>query len=66
MENNPNINIEQENQIKGQNKEINFEEKKNICTPGNDNQIIGKEYEGGEQGQEIEDQVEGQIKCERR
>ena len=28
MENNPNINIEQENQIKGQNKEINFEEKK--------------------------------------
>ena len=33
---------------------------------GDDNQIIGQEYEGEEQGQEIEDQVEGQIKCERR
>ena len=33
MENNQNINIEQENQIKGQNEEILFEEEKNICTP---------------------------------
>lgn len=57
MENNQNINIELENQIKGQNEEIHFEEEKNIYSPGNDNQIIGQEYEGEEQGQEIEDQV---------
>ena len=43
-----------------------LKKKKIYVHQGNDNQIIGQEYEGEEQRQEIEDQVEGQIKCERR
>ena len=34
-----------------------LKKKKIYVHQGNDNQIIGQEYEGEEQGQEIEDQV---------
>ena len=50
--------------MEDQNEEIQIEEDKNVFTSGDDNQIVGQEYEGEEQEIEAEGEAEGQMEDE--